>query len=55
MDEPTNHLDDETKRALSEALQRFKGNLIVVSHEDSFYSQWIDKEINVEKLRLDRE
>ena len=54
MDEPTNHLDDETKHALSLALQRFKGNLIVVSHENSFYSSWIDKEINVEKLRLDR-
>ena len=54
MDEPTNHLDDETKQALSEALQRFKGNLIVVSHESSFYNGWIDKVINVEKLRLDR-
>ncbi|WP_412989767.1 ABC-F family ATP-binding cassette domain-containing protein [Pediococcus siamensis] len=54
MDEPTNHLDDETKAALSEALQRFKGNLIVVSHEDGFYTGWIDKELNVEKLRIDK-
>ena len=54
MDEPTNHLDDETKSALSEALQRFKGNLIVVSHEDGFYTDWIDKELNVEKLRIDK-
>lgn len=54
MDEPTNHLDDETKAALSEALQKFKGNLIVVSHEDGFYTNWIDKELNVEKLRIDK-
>ena len=52
MDEPTNHLDDETKDGLKDALQEFPGNLILVSHEQSFYDGWLDKILNVEKLSL---
>ena len=52
MDEPTNHLDDETKDGLKKALQEFPGNLILVSHEESFYTGWLDKILNVEKLSL---
>lgn len=52
MDEPTNHLDEETKNALKKALLDFEGNLIIVSHEASFYKGLVDKEINVEKLSL---
>ncbi|MCF6161011.1 MAG: ATP-binding cassette domain-containing protein [Furfurilactobacillus sp.] len=52
MDEPTNHLDDETKHALADALNKFRGNLIMVSHEEGFYDDWIDEVLNVEKLSL---
>ncbi len=52
MDEPTNHLDDETKDGLKRALQEFPGNLLLVSHEESFTSGWLDKVLNVEKLSL---
>lgn len=52
MDEPTNHLDDETKEGLKKALQEYPGNLILVSHEQSFYQGWLDKVLNVEKLSL---
>jgi ATPase subunit of ABC transporter with duplicated ATPase domains len=52
MDEPTNHLDDETKEGLKRALQEFPGNLLLVSHEESFTSGWLDKVLNVEKLSL---
>ena len=37
LDEPTNHLDKEAKRALKEALNRYEGTMILVSHEASFY------------------
>ncbi len=48
LDEPTNHLDVETKMALQEALQQYKGTVLIVSHEPSFYESWITKVWNIE-------
>lgn len=49
-DEPTNHLDAEAKVALTKAIKKFEGTVILVSHERSFYENWADKIINIEKL-----
>lgn len=54
LDEPTNHLDDETKEALKKALRDFPGNILLVSHEESFYADWVDKIFNVENIVLKR-
>ena len=50
LDEPTNHLDAEAKLALTKALKKFEGTVILVSHERAFYEAWADKIINIEKL-----
>ena len=33
MDEPTNHLDVETVNALTDAIEKFPGSVIIVSHD----------------------
>ncbi|MDO4912573.1 MAG: ABC-F family ATP-binding cassette domain-containing protein [Lactobacillus sp.] len=52
LDEPTNHLDNQTKDALKKAIISFPGSVIVVSHErDFFMGNWIDKTIDIEKMK----
>jgi ATPase subunit of ABC transporter with duplicated ATPase domains len=36
LDEPDNHLDLESKQLLESALSRYRGSLLVVSHDDAF-------------------
>jgi ATPase subunit of ABC transporter with duplicated ATPase domains len=50
LDEPTNHLDPDSKEVLRQELMKWKGALILISHEKSFYLDWIDREINIEKF-----
>jgi len=52
MDEPTNHLDDESKAALRKGLKDYDGSMILVTHEEDFYSSdWIDKVLDIEKIK----
>ena len=43
MDEPTNHLDIASKNVLKDALARFEGTLILVSHDRDFLQGLADK------------
>jgi ATP-binding cassette subfamily F protein 3 len=45
MDEPTNHLDIASKNVLKEALKKFKGTLILVSHDRDFVQGLCEKVI----------
>jgi ATP-binding cassette subfamily F protein 3 len=48
LDEPTNHLDVYTREALEEALERFTGALVVVSHDRYFVDRVAENIILVE-------
>ncbi len=41
LDEPTNHLDPQSKEALLEGLQNFKGSILMTCHESEFYEQLV--------------
>ncbi|HET7628187.1 MAG TPA: ABC-F family ATP-binding cassette domain-containing protein [Bacillales bacterium] len=51
LDEPTNHLDVEAKEVLEQALREYKGTVLVVSHDPSFYEGWVTKVWDVEAWR----
>jgi ATPase subunit of ABC transporter with duplicated ATPase domains len=47
LDEPTNHLDLESIQALVQGLKRFKGTLILVSHDRWFVSQLASRVLEI--------
>lgn len=49
LDEPTNHLDFQTVEALTEALKKFAGTLVVVSHDRGFVQRVATKILEVSK------
>lgn len=48
LDEPTNHLDVLAKEALKEALQAFKGTIVLVCHEPEFYNGLVTDVLDAE-------
>src|SRR5213079_849835 len=53
LDEPTNHLDVYTREALEEALERFTGALVVVSHDRYFIDRVAQNIVLVEDGRAE--
>lgn len=45
LDEPTNHLDQKAKDSLFEAIERYPGAVIIVSHEKDFYDGLVNYEL----------
>jgi len=52
LDEPTNHLDIQTCEAVEEALENFKGTLLVVSHDRYFLDKIVNRVVEVRDRRL---
>jgi len=51
-DEPTNHLDMSSKDVLQEALMRFEGAFMIVSHDRDFLEPLIDKVLDFDEGHL---
>ena len=52
MDEPTNHLDIASKNVLKEALKKFKGTLILVSHDRDFVQGLCEKVVSFKQREV---
>ncbi len=52
LDEPTNHLDDEMVAWLEDYLQRYKGVLIMVTHDRYFLDQVTNKILEISRGKL---
>jgi ATP-binding cassette subfamily F protein 3 len=52
LDEPTNHLDIRTREVLLDALKRFEGTLLIVSHDRYFLRELVNKVYELDKGEL---
>ena len=52
MDEPTNHLDIDSKNVLKEALRKFEGTLILISHDRDFLQGLSDRVLEFKDNKL---
>ena len=50
LDEPTNHLDVKAKESLTEALQKYDGAILLVSHDRIFAESICDKTLYLKQL-----
>lgn len=53
LDEPTNHLDLDATLWLENWLSRYKGTLVIISHDRDFLDNIVDRIVCVEQQKLD--
>ncbi len=48
LDEPTNHLDMNSRKAVENALRKYDGSVVVVSHDRAFLDAFVDRVLEME-------
>lgn len=54
LDEPTNHLDTRSREAVEEAVNKFPGTAVIISHDRYFINKTADSVIELDQLTLTR-
>ncbi|MDE6250923.1 MAG: ATP-binding cassette domain-containing protein [Alphaproteobacteria bacterium] len=49
LDEPTNHLDIKTKDWITEFLRKYRGNVLIISHDTEFLNKIVNKILYIDK------
>jgi len=52
LDEPTNHLDLQSKENLESALRKYKGTVLLISHDRYFISKIANKIVEIENCQI---
>jgi ATPase subunit of ABC transporter with duplicated ATPase domains len=52
LDEPTNHMDMESIEALNQALKKYEGTIIFVSHDREFVSSLATRVVEIKDKKL---
>ena len=52
LDEPTNHIDIDTREILEEALNKFPGTVLFVSHDRFFINKLATRVLNIENCKI---
>lgn len=52
LDEPNNHLDIDAKAELKRALKAYKGSILLICHEASFYDDIVSKKVDCSEWAL---
>jgi len=52
LDEPGNHLDINTKNIFHQALQKYNGTILIVSHDRFFLDQLADKVLEIKERKI---
>ncbi len=52
LDEPTNHMDIPSREMIEQAIEKFRGTVLVVSHDRYFLDRLVDRVIEIDKGRF---
>lgn len=52
LDEPTNHIDIDTRELLEEALIKYTGTVLFVSHDRYFINKLADRVLSIEEHKI---